>query len=93
MKSDSSKYEEIIQEVEKEVSDTKDQKQKASGATYVKIMKKIQEKGIEYVETETTRVQKLLKEKITDQKKDLFKKRLDVLATFERAQLGEKDEL
>ena len=93
MRSDSSKYEEVIRETEEEVEKTKGEKQKSSGEAYVKIMKKIQEKGVEYVENESTRVEKLLKEKITNKKKGLFKKRLDILASFERAKQADKDEL
>ena len=93
MRSDSSKYEEVIRETEEEVEKTKGEKQKSSGEAYVKIMKKIQEKGVEYVENESARVEKLLKEKITNKKKGLFKKRLDILASFERAKQADKDEL
>ncbi|XP_029194044.2 endoplasmic reticulum resident protein 29-like [Acropora muricata] len=91
--SDSSSYGGIIEKAEKALEETTDEKEKSSGEIYVKIMKKIQEKGVEYVDTETTRVQKLLKDKITDKKKELFKKRLDILSSFQYAKQGAKDEL
>lgn len=91
--SDSSSYGGIIEKAEKALEETTDEKEKSSGEIYVKIMKKIQEKGVEYVDTETTRVQKLLKDKITDKKKELFKKRLDILSSFQYAKQGGKDEL
>lgn len=83
----------IIKKAEKTLEETTDEKEKASGEIYVKVMKKIQEKGVEYVEAEMTRVQKLLKDKITDKKKELFKKRLDILSSFQYAKQGGKDEL
>lgn len=91
--SDSSSYGGIIEKAEKALEETTDEKEKSSGEIYVKIMKKIQEKGVEYVDTETIRVQKLLKDKITDKKKELFKKRLDILSSFQYAKQGVKDEL
>lgn len=91
--SDGSNYAGIIEKAEKALDETTDEKEKASGEIYVKIMKKIREKGVEYVDTEATRVQKLLKDKITDKKKELFKKRLDILSSFQYAKQGGKDEL
>lgn len=91
--SDSSSYADIVQKAEKVLEDTTDEKEKASGDIYIKIMKKIQEKGVDYVDTEMARVQKLLKDKITDKKKELFKKRLDILSSFQHAKQSGKDEL
>ena len=93
LESDSSKYADIIKRAEETLEETEDSREKASGDIYVKIMKKIQEKGADYVDNEVTRVQKLLKDKITDKKKDLFKKRLDILTSFQLAQESRKDEL
>ena len=91
--SDSSSYAGIIQKAEKTLEETTDEKEKASGDIYIKIMKKIQEKGVDYIDSEVTRVQKLLKDKITDKKKELFKKRLDILSSFQRAKQSGKEEL
>ena len=94
LKSDSSSYADIIQKAGKALEESKDEMEKTNGEIYVKIMKKIQEKGVEYVDSEVVRVQKLLKDKITDKKKDLFKKRLDILTSFQLVKQGsEKDEL
>ena len=93
LSSDSSGYADIIQKAEKAVEEATDEKEKTSGDIYIKIMKKIQEKGVEYIDSEVTRVQKLLKDKITDKKKELFKKRLDILTSFQHAKQGGKDEL
>jgi len=94
LRSDSSSYADIIQKAEKALEETTDEKERTSGDIYVKVMKKIQAKGVDYIDTEVTRVQKLLKDKITDKKKELFKKRLDILSSFQRAvKEGKKDEL
>ncbi|XP_058966124.2 endoplasmic reticulum resident protein 29 [Pocillopora verrucosa] len=94
LSSDNSAYADIIQKAEKALEESTDEKEKASGDIYVKIMKKIQEKGVDYVDNEVTRVQKLLKDKITDKKKDQFKKRLDILTSFQHSkQTKGKEEL
>ena len=90
--SDSSGYADIIQRAEKALEDSADEKEKVNGDIYVKIMKKIQEKGVDYVDSEVSRVQKLLKDKITDKKKEQFKKRLDILTSFQQSK-SKKDEL
>lgn len=91
--SDSSGYADIIQKAEKVLEESTDDKEKATGDIYVKIMKKIQEKGVDYVDSEVARVQKLLKDKITDRKKDQFKKRLDILTSFQHSKQNAKEEL
>ena len=55
-------------------------------------MKKIKEKGLDFIEIEIKRVEKLQKEKITSAKKELFKTRLDILTSFQHSLKG-KDEL
>lgn len=85
LRSGSSAYADIIQKAEKTLEESTDEKEKAISDIYVKIMKKIQEKGVDYVDSEVTRVQKLLKDKITDKKKDQFKKRLDILTSFQHS--------
>lgn len=91
--SDSSGYADIIQKAEKVLEESTGDKDKATGDIYVKIMKKIQEKGVDYVDSEVARVQKLLKDKITDKKKDQFKKRLDILTSFQHSKQSAKEEL
>merc|ERR1719399_356385 len=48
----------------------------------VKIMKRVQEKGVGFVEGEVKRVKKLIGGKITDKKKKFFNERLNILASF-----------
>ena len=60
-----------------------------SAKSYIKIMKRVQEKGAGFIDTETGRVKKLMGGKITDKKKELFGERLNILASFNAA----KDEL
>lgn len=91
-KNDPSKIDEVIEKAQKELGTTTDERQKKSGDLYVKIMKKIKEKGLDFIETEIKRVEKLQKEKITSAKKELFKTRLDILTSFQYSNKG-KDEL
>lgn len=94
LKSESFSYADIIQKAEIALEESTDDMEKSNGEIYVKIMKQIQKKGVEYVDSEVVRVQKLLKDKITDKKKDLFKKRLDILTSFQLVKQGSgKDEL
>lgn len=65
-----------------------DHKDNAKAANYPKIMKKIKEKGDGYVETETTRVKKIMAGKITPEKKEELENKLKVLNIF-----ASKDEL
>merc|ERR1719399_1403633 len=51
----------------------------ASAKAYIKIMKRVQEKGVGFVEGEAKRVKKLMSGKITDKKKKLFNERLNIL--------------
>lgn len=91
-KNDPAKIDEVIEKAQKELATTTDERQKKSGDLYVKIMKKIKEKGLDFIETEIKRVEKLQKEKITSTKKELFKTRLDILTSFQHSNKG-KDEL
>ena len=50
--------------------------------TYVKIMKKVIEKGAEYIAAEKARVTKLIDGKVSGDKKGAFKRRLNVLGSF-----------
>ena len=52
------------------------------GDSYVKIMKKVMEKGDEYIPAEKARVTKLIDGKLSEDKKNAFKRRLNVLGSF-----------
>lgn len=49
---------------------------------YVKIMEKVKAKGVDYVQTELARVQKLLAGKITDEKKGELTEKVKILNVF-----------
>ena len=75
------KYDDFIAKAEEAMSAV-EEKDKQIGKIYVSTMKKIKEKGVEFVSSETARVNKLLNEKLSDAKKAMFKSRLDILASF-----------
>ena len=92
MKADKEKYNEIIAKAESVKNGFNDDKKKKTGEKYLSIMKKIKDKGLGYIKNEINRVSKMLKEKMSDKKKNTFKKRLDVLNSFDFAH-QQKDEL
>lgn len=49
---------------------------------YIKIMKKIKDKGIAYIATETTRVEKVLQGKVTEEKRIEMSDKLKILSVF-----------
>ena len=91
--SKSTQIDEVIREAEVLLKETANEKDKFAGDVYVKIMKKMKEHGHDFVENELNRVNKLLKDRITEKKRELFKLRLDVLRSFQHFILREKDEL
>jgi len=54
-----------------------------SGKIYVKVMSSIQEKGIDFVNSETARLDKLLKGSVSAAKSDEFTKRKNILQSFQ----------
>ena len=75
---------------EKEILELQDEKKSAE--IYIKVMRKILEKGKEFVILEIERVKKLLKEKVSDAKKKTFEAKLNILSSF-RAFINSKEEL
>lgn len=76
-------YDEILEKVDASIEKIKDKTKKDSAEIYANVMKKIKKKGLDYVNSETERVKKIMTGKL---KKDKIKKmqhKLDVLATFE----------
>lgn len=57
------------------------------------LMKRVLEKGTEFIKTEEERIEKLLTEKISIQKKKDLHDRLNILSSFKMADDGQKDEL
>ena len=92
LKAETDKYDDFIGRAEEAMSETEEKDQKTA-KIYVSTMKKIKEKGVEFVTSETARVNKLLKEKVSDAKKAMFKSRLDILASFSDYLNKAKDEL
>ena len=70
-----------------------DENDKKNAKVYIKIMEKILEKGDDYVSTETKRVGGLAEGKVTSDKKEMFKTRINILSSFQFTSAGTKDEL
>ena len=81
----------LVAQAEAEAGKLKDEKQKASADMYIKTMKKVVEKGNEFISTETQRVEKLQSGKVSDKKKEQLNDRLNILASFSAGLV--KDEL
>lgn len=92
LKADQDKYDDFIAKAE-ETMNVVEEKDQLIAKMYVSTMKKIKEKGVEFVSSETARVNKLLNEKVSDAKKAMFKSRLDILASFTDYLKKAKDEL
>ncbi|XP_035690516.1 endoplasmic reticulum resident protein 29-like [Branchiostoma floridae] len=80
----------LITKAEEEAKPLEDEQDKKSAEMYIKIMKKVQEKGKDFVNTEITRVKKLQDGKVSKTQKENIKNRLNVLSSFKAAV---KDEL
>lgn len=92
LKAGEDKYDDFIGKAEEAMAVAEEKDQKVA-KIYVSTMKKIKEKGVEFVSSETARVNKLLNEKVSDAKKAMFKSRLDILASFSEYLSKGKDEL
>lgn len=82
----------LIGQAEKEAQSLTNEKDKASADMYIKTMKKIVEKGNEFVNTEIERLEKLRDGKLSDKKKEQIGDRLNILSTFSVSK-DVKDEL
>ena len=92
MQGSSNDYSRIIEEVEGMKNSFKDKAKLESAKKYLSIMKKISSKGLEYIGDEVKRIQKMMKEKLTEPKKKSFEIKLNILKTFQFA-VKKKDEL
>ena len=81
--SDPASYDEILEKVKTAIAKIKDKAKKKSAEVYSNTMKKIKEKGLKYVESETQRVKKIMGTKLKEDKFKKMQAKLDVLATFE----------
>eukprot|EP00795_Rhopilema_esculentum_P015067 gene15067-6232_t len=91
LKSDIDEYDSIITEAERITEAQKEKKKMETSRKYISIMKKIKSKGLDYIKEESERIQKMIKEKMTEKKKKSFEIKLNILESFEFA-VG-KDEL
>jgi len=85
-------YSRIVEEVESMKNLFKEKAKLESAKTYLNIMKKISTKGLNYIEDEVKRIQKMMKEKLTEQKMKSFEIKLNILKSFQFA-VKRKDEL
>jgi protein disulfide-isomerase A6 len=83
----------LIADLTKTTENESDPDYKKSGEYYLKVMKKVQEKGVEYVTKEISRLQRLLEGHMTADKRDSMFKRKNILAVFASAIREEKKEL
>ncbi|CAL1544594.1 unnamed protein product [Lymnaea stagnalis] len=81
---------EIVENADKAAEKFTEGEEKTSAETYVKTLRKVLEKGNDFVKSEVTRVEKLRSGKVSDKKKEQLSNRLNILTTF---QLNVKDEL
>ena len=75
----------IVEDASKALQAIADEQDKKSAKFYVKVMQRIMSKGEAYLSTEPDRLQKLIESQISDGKKEEFKRRLNILASFPKA--------
>ncbi|KAK3084535.1 hypothetical protein FSP39_014883 [Pinctada imbricata] len=80
----------VIAQAEAEIASLKSDSEKSSADVYIKTMKKVVEKGANFVQSEIKRVEKLRDGKVSDKKKEQLNDRLNILTSFE---MRFKDEL
>ena len=82
MKATDAERKAILDKATKQSLALDDEKTKKSADVYVKIMQKILVKGNEFVATEMTRVEKLSKGKLSENKKAQLKSQANILMSF-----------
>lgn len=82
--------EKVIAKAEEAFKELTSDSEKTSAEIYIKTMKKVLEKGKEFVETEIARVERLKAGKVSDKKKEQLADRLSILTSFK---IRQKDEL
>ena len=83
----------VIKKAEEVWDQAKGEKAQKRAEIYVKIMKKIEEVGEGFIEKEEARVAKILKGKVSKEKKEEMEERVNILKSFSSAKSGDKDEL
>eukprot|EP00794_Sanderia_malayensis_P014273 gene14273-15760_t len=79
LKSDAEIKLKTITQCQELLSAQMDSGQKQVGKIYVNIMRKVYDKGLQYITNEVRRVKKMLNEKITEAKKQAFEHKLEIL--------------
>ncbi|CAH1802198.1 unnamed protein product [Owenia fusiformis] len=82
----------IIEKAEKEVGSI-NESQKQSADVYIKLLKKVLEKGDNLIDDEIKRVEKLKEQKVSDKKRNQLKERLNILTSLQLQKGATKDEL
>ncbi|BFZ19113.1 hypothetical protein BsWGS_22152 [Bradybaena similaris] len=80
----------VLEKAEQAVGQLSQDSEKASADVYIKTMKKVVEKGQDFIDSEVLRVEKLRSGKVSDKKKEQLSDRLNILTTF---QISVRDEL
>ena len=83
----------VIKKAEEVWDQAKGEKAQKRAEIYVKIMRKIEDVGEGFVEKEEARVKKILKGKVSKEKKEEMEERVNILKSFSSAKSGDKDEL
>ena len=92
VKANMNDYSTKIEEAETVVQRIKEKTKLENAKKYISIMKKISSRGLEYIEEEMKRIQKMMKEKLREPKKKSFEIKLNILKSFQFA-VSKKDEL
>ena len=78
--SDANARQEVIKEAEQAATQITEESKKERAGIYVKTMQKVVEKGDDFVDSELTRVEKLMDGKVSDKKKQQLKDRANILS-------------
>lgn len=78
---------ELLRKAEDEWDKIKSPSDQQIAENYVKIMRRVLDKGSEFISTESTRVKGLMAEKLTKEKKDEMQGKLNILKSFSRDEL------
>ncbi|CAL4251454.1 unnamed protein product, partial [Meganyctiphanes norvegica] len=77
----------LLRDAEDEWDILKNPSDRKSAETYVKLMRRMREKGDEYVREEKARIDKLLKEKVSKEKKSELEGKINILRSFVKDEL------
>lgn len=82
----------LMEKAEAKVNDYENDKHRY-GQIYLKLMSRIQERGIGYIESESNRIKNLLQDKLSTKNRNQFQDRLNILDSFRIHSINLKDEL